>query len=257
VTASLTYHDVGPADQLEHIGRPGPLSGRYKLDLDAFEKHLHAIAAVGVEVGLLTNGTAEPQAALTFDDGGSRAPLIAERLEARGWRGHFFVTTSAMGTPGFMTAEEIEELARRGHVVGSHSHTHPLHMGRLPEAEIEREWQLSREILSNLLGAPPPIASVPGGYMNASVARAAVTAGISLLMTSTPTPRTRHHDGLRVLGRYTIWNSTSPRRAAAYLQGPGISRAWLWTIWTARSAAKRLSPGVYETLRRRRAGERA
>ena len=109
-------------------------------------------------------------------------------------------------------------------------------MGRLPEPEIEREWQLSCEILGDLLGAHPSIASVPGGYMSASVARAAASAGLSLLMTSTPTPRTRRHDGLRVLGRYTIWSSTSPRRAAAYLTGPGLSRAWLWAVWTAPAA---------------------
>ena len=82
-------------------------------------------------VGLVLPGARRPRVALTFDDGGASALDIAGMLERRGWRGHFFVTTSRIGEPGFVGPDAVRELAERGHDVGSHSHTHPTYMGNL------------------------------------------------------------------------------------------------------------------------------
>jgi peptidoglycan/xylan/chitin deacetylase (PgdA/CDA1 family) len=252
MTFSLIYHDVALPEERESVGFPGPLAARYKLDPSEFERHLKAIAATGKRVGLMT-ATPAPTAVITFDDGGASALLAADMLERRGFKGHFFIATGRIGTPGFLDAAGVSELALRGHGVGSHSHTHPTYMGRLEREEILEEWNRSREALTELLGAPPAAASVPGGFLSRNVISAAAEAGFELLMTSEPVARLRRHDGLTVAGRYTIWSTTPAAIAAAYARGASLPRARLWLEWNAKKQAKRVSPKAYQSLRRLRA----
>ena len=56
---TLTYHDVGcRKQQREEVGFPGPLAARYKLEPDAFEAQLDALAATGLRVSTLDAGAA-------------------------------------------------------------------------------------------------------------------------------------------------------------------------------------------------------
>jgi len=245
------YHDIAPPEQRDEVGFPGALAGRYKLDPDHFREHLDAVARSGVEIGLVAEGAASPPAAISFDDGGRSAMEAADELERRGWRGHFFVTTGRIGSPGFLDEDGVRELARRGHSVGSHSVSHPTYMGRLPRAELDREWRDSRERLGELLGEPPLVASLPGGFLSRSVIEAAAAAGYGVLMTSEPRSAVRRHDGLRVLGRYTMRATTPASRAAAYVRGAQSAHARAWLAWNAKQRAKRLSPTAFEGLRRR------
>ena len=246
------YHDIASKAGREGVGFPGPLAARYKLEPEAFEAHLDALAATGLLVGTLDAGGSAPALAVTFDDGGASAPLAAAALERRGWRGQFFVTSSRIGTPGFMSAEELRELDRRGHLIGSHSHTHPTYMGRLTRAELDEEWARSRAVIGELLGSAPRTASVPGGYLSGAVIAAAAAAGYELLFTSEPTARVAH-PGLELRGRYTIWATTPARAAAAYAQGRRLACGRLWLEWNAKKLAKRASPAAYQVLRRIRA----
>jgi peptidoglycan/xylan/chitin deacetylase (PgdA/CDA1 family) len=248
VTAALIYHDIAPIGAQDEYGFPGPVAARYKLEPARFEEHLDAIASLRVSVGLIGD---RPQAALTFDDGGASALGAAEALERRGWRGHFFVTTGRVGTPGFLSADEVRELSRRGHDVGSHSDSHPTYMGSLSRAELATEWRRSREVLGEILGTPPQSAAVPGGFLSEAVIGEAAGAGYRVLMTSQPSVRPRDHDGLQVHGRFTIWAATAPARAAAYARGDLPARAEMWLAWQTKTVSKRLSPAVYEYLRRR------
>ena len=249
---TLSYHDIAARAQRDEVGFPGPLAARYKLEPDLFEAHLDALRATGL--ALAADGIArdQPQVLLTFDDGGSSALLIANALERRGWRGHFFVTTGRIASPGFLDDEQVRELASRGHVVGSHSDSHPTYMGRLSRSELDREWRVSREVLGELLGAAPASASVPGGFLSREVIAAAASAGYERLFTSEPTARVRRA-GLEVRGRYTIWSSTPPRVAAAYASGRPLPCARLWLEWNAKKLAKTASPAAYQALRRVRA----
>jgi peptidoglycan/xylan/chitin deacetylase (PgdA/CDA1 family) len=253
---TLMYHDIAPREQRDAAGFPGPLAARYKLEPEAFEAHLDAVAATGLTVGTLAGaaGGADgaPAVALTFDDGGASAPLAAEALERRGWRGQFFVTSSRIGTPGFMTADQLRELSAHGHVIGSHSHTHPTYMGRLTRSQLDEEWTRSRDALAEALGEPPRTASVPGGFLSPAVIAAAAGAGYELLFTSEPSARVLRR-GLEVRGRYTIWASTPASMAAAYAEGDRLACGRLWLEWNAKKLAKRVSPPVYQALRRVRA----
>jgi peptidoglycan/xylan/chitin deacetylase (PgdA/CDA1 family) len=246
VTIALIYHDVARPAEFERCGFSGPAAARYKLDPDRFEAHLAAIAATAVPVGLIHDAA---PAALTFDDGGASAMGIADALERRGWKGHFFVTTGRIGTPGFLAADEVRELARRGHVVGSHSHSHPTYMGALGRDRLAEEWRLSRELLREILGYPPDVAAVPGGFLSAEVIAEAAGAGYGMLLTSQPSSRATRHGAMLVHGRFTVWSATSPGRAAAYIRGDRLARLSLWFAWQAKTAPKRLSPRTYEMLR--------
>ncbi|HEX3911685.1 MAG TPA: polysaccharide deacetylase family protein [Solirubrobacteraceae bacterium] len=254
---TLMYHDIAGHDAREAVGFQGQLAARYKLTPSDFDAHLDAVAATGLEVRPLDAGEPAPAVAITFDDGGASAPLAAEALERHGWRGQFFVTSSRVDTPGFMSSEQVRELAARGHLIGSHSHSHPTYMGKLTRAELDEEWTRSRALLGELLGSPPRTASVPGGFLSAEVIASAGAAGYELLFTSEPTakPLQEKLSGslLEVRGRYTIWASTPASVAAAYARGSRLACGRLWLEWNAKKLAKSASPAAYQLLRRVRA----
>ena len=252
MTVSLMYHDIAAPAQRDSVGFPGPLAARYKLAPEAFESHLDALGACGARPGVVAGGSLPP-AALTFDDGGASALAAAAALERRGWRGHFFVTTGRIGSPGFLDVAGVRELSERGHVVGSHSHDHPAYMGRLTAEDVLLQWTRSRDVLAEALGDPPRIASVPGGHVSEAVIDGAARAGYEVLMTSDPTTRVRRRGGLLVLGRYGIWSTTPARQAARYVSGSPVARGRLWLEWKVKSASKDVSPELYERLRRVRA----
>jgi peptidoglycan/xylan/chitin deacetylase (PgdA/CDA1 family) len=250
---TLMYHDIAPRAEREAIGFPGPLAARYKLEPAAFEAHLDAVAATGLEVRALDAGEPPPDVAVTFDDGGASAPLAAAALERHGWRGQFFITSARIDTPGFLSSAQLLELHARGHLIGSHSHTHPTYMGRLTRAELDEEWSRSRSVIGELLGSAPRTASVPGGYLSGEVISSAAAAGYQLLFTSEPTAHLADR-ALAVRGRYTIWDTTPASVAAAYARGERLACGRLWLEWNAKKLAKRVSPAVYQRLRRVRAG---
>ena len=249
-TFALIYHDVVEADRREEAGFPGPLAARYKLTPEHFERHLHAIGQTGRTVGLAAD---DPDCAITFDDGGASALLAAEMLERHGWRGHFFITTGRVGTPGFLDGDGVRELAARGHEVGGHSHTHPTFMGKLDRPTIATEWATCREALTEILGSPPPTASVPGGFTTRAVVEEAERAGFGLLMTSEPSQRPPRAAVMTTMGRYTIWSTTSEAQAAGYAAGSKLARGRLWLEWNAKGLVKKAAPGIYQAGRRLRA----
>ena len=254
LTFALIYHDVADRPEVDGVGFPGPVANVYKLGRDRFRAHLEAIASAGLSCGLLSPHITTM---LTFDDGGASSPWIATELERHGWRGTFFVITSRIGTAGFMDADGVRELARRGHAIGSHSHTHPAYMARLPPGTVAEEWRTSRECLTDVLGAPPRTAAVPGGSVSAAVTAGAAAAGYEYLFTSTPRARAEICAGVTVVGRNTIWAKDSPELAVALARGDRGPRARRWLSWQTKCAVKRVGPGAYEALRTVRAGRRS
>jgi peptidoglycan/xylan/chitin deacetylase (PgdA/CDA1 family) len=251
-TIVLLYHDVVKSNERDEVGFPGPLAARYKLEPPAFESHLDAIARTGRSVGLISQDE-PPEVVITFDDGGSSALAAAAALEARGWKGMFFVTTSRIGSKGFLTEAEVRTLDSRGHIVGSHSHTHPTYMGRLSAPQLQQEWRESRAVLRDVLGKPPDTASVPGGFLSPEVIREAAAAGYRVLMTSEPRAGSRLLDGITAYGRHAVWSTTPARQAAAYASGERAARLRLWLEWKAKDVVKRGNPSAYQALRRLRA----
>ena len=248
---TLLYHDVVEAGRYGDSGFDAGDADIYKLTRTAFAAHLAQLATMGTSPQLAPFA---PSAGwmITFDDGGASAlDVIAPALEARGWRGHFFMTTGWLGESAFLSEDGLRELEARGHVVGSHSHTHPLAMASLSRTELLREWRESSEMLAGVLGKRPSVASIPGGAYSRTVAETAGEAGVRVLFTSEPTARVWQVGPVTCYGRYTVQHRTPPDTAVAYATGRGIAGVRQRLAWDGKKIVKAACGPAYRELRRR------
>ena len=255
---ALIYHDVlvdgGPDDS----GFAGADALSYKLTETQFHRHLDLIAAilhVGAPVCLSdpsADTTVGGAVVLTFDDGGASAPTrILPALRQRNWRAHFFVTTDFIGARGFVTPQGLRELQAAGHVVGSHSASHPLRMSSLSHEAMCREWGDSRARLEDLLSAPVTAASVPGGYYSRAVATAAAQSGIRMLFTSEPRRSVRTVDGMAVVGRFSVTRRTPDADVVSLASGRHAAALRQRLAWGTKKVAKRLGGEAWLAARRK------
>ena len=224
--ASFAYHEVTDDATASGFQRPGALP--YKLGCGAFREHLDRFAAAPCAPTLARDiewSRPGRHLLLTFDDGGKSALHAGDELCRRGWRGHFFIVTSRIGDRTFLDASEIRYLKSCGHVIGSHSHTHPDIFREESVAKMAEEWLVSCDTLAALLGSPCDIASVPGGDISPAVLQSAPVAGLRYLFTSEPWLRPRMVDACRVLGRFAPKTSTTPGRVQELAQFRGWGRA--------------------------------
>jgi peptidoglycan/xylan/chitin deacetylase (PgdA/CDA1 family) len=253
---TLEYHDVVVGDDYDSTGFAGAGPASYKLTLAHFEEHLAAIATRGLRAGRVTDWLAQPRGPrplfLTFDDGGSSAHgCIADALERHGWRGHFFVTAGKIGAPTFLSAADMRDLHARGHVIGSHSWSHPKMMGALPREQVAQEWHRSVAAIQDALGAPCATASVPGGFYRPYLASEAAVAGIRALFTSNPSTLCAQVGDCHVLGRYTLRQWSNSGTAAEIAAGAILPRVSQWMLYTTLTAMRSLLGDNYTRLRQK------
>jgi peptidoglycan/xylan/chitin deacetylase (PgdA/CDA1 family) len=249
---SLAYHDVtdGLNAGLEAY------KALYKLGRKEFHNHIlsvqqHVPQAAVRSIDHFCSWGQEVPVFLTFDDGELGAyTCVADELEQYGWRGHFFITTDWIGRAGFLDRTQIRELRSRGHVIGSHSCSHPPRMSHLSWDQLTREWSESSSILSDILGEQVRVASVPDGFYARKVGKAAAAAGIEVLFTSEATAATSVLDGCLILGRYFIQRHTLPSASGAIAAGK-IWPRWRQTVlWEAKRGVKALTGESYFGIRR-------
>ena len=251
------YHDVTPAGNEDASGFSGGESAHYKLTPSQFQDHLQALrcrAGVKPATVQVLEAPHDRSLLLTFDDGGASALAIADSLDAVGWKGHFFVTTAYVGRPGFLAAREIRELRSRGHLVGSHTCTHPLRMARCSQHRLFEEWSRSLSTLGDILGERVTIASVPGGDHSNAVADQAAAAGVRVLFTSRPTARLKRRGGLLLVGRFAVRRSTTADVAASVAAGAIVPRLAQLLAWDAKAFLKVFAGPAYRRLRVSRLG---
>jgi len=253
---SLNYHDVITPGDPEPTGRVVPGAWRYNLEQSEFVRHLAAIAAGCVRTPVTVADIAKVRdndrpVLFTFDDGGISAyRCIGDLLEKFGWRGNFFISTNEIGKPGFVGPKQICALRKRGHVIGSHSCSHPERMSQCSWAQLVEEWATSIRILSDILGEQVCFASVPGGYYSRRVAEAAALAGIKVLFNSEPVASCRYVDGCMVLGRYTVYRGTPASAVAAMAAGRKLPRLRQLVFWKCKELAKRIGGEAYLRIRK-------
>ena len=155
---SLLFHDVFVSDPAES-GFNSPAADRYKLSVAELDAQLEGLSrrdeadeAASADLSAIAR-SAEADARLTFDDGGvSFYRVVADKLEAQGLYAYCFVTTDFIGRPGFLTDSQIRDLDARGHVIGTHSASHPARFSALDSQDMLREWITSRRRLEDVLG---------------------------------------------------------------------------------------------------------
>jgi hypothetical protein len=252
---ALIYHDVTQPGAGATSGRRGAGPAMYKLDCNRFEAHLNALA----EVPIARRGTWSPglddaagePVLLTFDDGGiSAATEIAPRLERHGWRGHFFVTTRDIGTPGYLDRAAIRDLATAGHVIGSHSASHPDLFAALPGNAQAAEWHESLSVLGDILGTAVRVASVPGGLYDPQVGRIAAEAGLAGLFNSEPTVKSLRCGDCVILGRFSIMQRTEAGEVGQIVNASALRRERHAALWAVKKAVRRVGGERYLRFRR-------
>ena len=101
-----------------------------------------------------------PRVALTFDDGpGPDTPAVLDALDAAGARATFFV----LGRHAEQAPDTVREIARRGHLVALHGHTHrKLHLAG--PATVAAEIERGRAAIRAAGVEPAPFFRAPHGF---------------------------------------------------------------------------------------------
>lgn len=166
----LLYHFVGR----ETLEREGHSISRFNVTAADFEAQLlllkrldyHPVTVGEIAAALEGKATLpERPIALTFDDGWREQYDVAFPLLQRyGMRATFFVSTSFVGYPRFMTWEELAEMRDAGMEIASHGRKH-VNLADADDPEAWREIARSREILEEKLGVSAVSFAYPfGGY---------------------------------------------------------------------------------------------
>jgi peptidoglycan/xylan/chitin deacetylase (PgdA/CDA1 family) len=115
---------------------------------------------------------------ITFDDGISTQYREAYPvLKANNQKAVFFIVTSVIGTSGYMTLSQIQELQRSGvGEIGSHTVTHP-RLTTITTEQLNTELRDSRSYLEAIMMEPVTAIAYPNGAYNQSVIDAETNAG--------------------------------------------------------------------------------
>lgn len=248
------YHDVVEALNADESGFTAGAASSYKVDADLFREHLDAtmerLGPFSAEPAEANLGRPTSALLLTFDDGGvSAATRVADMLEARGLRGLFFVTTDLIGAHGFLTDTQIRNLRSRGHVIGSHTRSHPKQMSGMSRQEIRAEWRESIATLRDVLGEPVNCASVPNGAYSLAVGEEAAAAGITFLFTSEPTRSRPRVGGCTLVGRFCVRSWSRASWVASVAAGDTLTCRAAWFSWATKAVVRKLSHSGYVWLR--------
>jgi len=234
MSAVLMYHDIVTKND-KSSGFQNKNAFQYKVEESAFEEQVKALQ--GKEV------------VFTFDDGGeSFLTKAAPLLEQYGFKGVFFISTKYIGTHGFLTTEQVKELSERGHVVGSHSHTHPEIFTKLSKEEIHEEWQKSFEILKDILGKKDLPMSIPNGYASKTIMEEAIKCGFTDIYTSQPTTKINLFQKHNVIGRYVVYDNTTTEDVLRIVTSKGVKMKMAMK-WQMLNVVKGVLGASYDTIK--------
>lgn len=218
---TFLYHEVVDDPSESGFQRKSALPYKHKVqeyydNIDIIVKNSNNITTIN------DLGGEEEVTLITFDDGGKSAMLAADYLEQNSIRGHFFITTSLIGDKFFLSEDQILELHKRGHIIGSHSHTHPNVFKSLSLKEMQHEWSESKAILERILGTEVTSCSIPGGDANRDAYISAKECGYKYIFDSEPIVKERKVDDALVLGRICPKTGTDYKQIKLYCSFKGI-----------------------------------
>lgn len=164
----LLYHRIGVS----------PTNNQYYMAPEKFEEQMkllhdweYTVIPVALLVKAIEDGAELPPrpVMITFDDGDisvySEAFPIMQKY---GLTGVVYIVGNYMGTEGYMSAEQIKELAAAGWEVGSHSRSHR-DLSRLAPEVQRMEIVEARKVLQEATGAPVLSFAYPFGIASTAV----------------------------------------------------------------------------------------
>ena len=163
---NFTFHGIGPAPTwLKTSERPVWVSqADFCSALDAINRR--------------------DRAEVTFDDGNSSDTTIAlPALLERGMSGRFFVVAGRVGSPGYLSADDLEALHDAGMQIGVHGMRHRSWRG-LADDDLQEEVFESRRHLEAHVGERLTTAACPFGAYDRRVLGALRRAGFTRVFSS-------------------------------------------------------------------------
>ena len=173
----LNYHRVDDKGGRDfYTVSPSMLAEHFR---EIREKHKQVVGTSE----LLTAGSDTGMVMLNFDDGTvDHAHHVFPLLQSEGMRAVFFISTSKIDSPGYLTRAQVSELAAAGHDIECHGHSHR-RMDHMKADKLDEELEHSTALIQEWTGIAPRILAPPGGYFNQSVREAARNHGMAHLRT--------------------------------------------------------------------------
>lgn len=208
---TLMFHHVGEAP-------PGADETRTGLTVSAadFEAMMSYLKQAGYQpvsqtqlFKSLFQGTDLPPqpVLLTFDDGYlDNYEVAAPILEKYGFTATMNVVTDKVGTPEYISWEQVTALEERGMDIGSHTCSHP-DLTTLSAADLRHELFDSAAAIQSHLGHPVYWLCYPAGEYDDDVTRYARDAGYLLALTTEPGEQ-QSSDAPYAIMRYRVRNDT-------------------------------------------------
>jgi len=220
-TLSLLYHEITDEPLFTGFQRKKAFSYKHSKSqffdhLKIFEKNIELFSDI-IHIDFTSESIL-----ITFDDGGKSNVFAANELEKIGIRGHFFIVTSLIGRKGFLSADEILDLHKQGHVIGSHSHTHPNVFNSLDRDEMMYEWSKSKQILEDIVQEKIVCCSIPGGDSNIDAFQTAGEIGYDYVFSSDPSFYPIQLDSTTVIGRVGLKKGDSLKKVQRIMNYKGI-----------------------------------
>jgi len=245
----LMYHELELPGRKFCQSEPGYV--RYILSLDTFRAQLECMresALRGLNVSQALRYPAEPSVCITFDDG-CETDLIAAAplLREFGFNATFYLAAGFLGTPGYLTANQVRELDSQGFEIGCHSMTHP-YLSDLPEPELKREIVDAKLHIEQIVSHPIDHFSCPGGRFNRRTLEMARRAGFRTVSNSlfhANTSRTSPYH----LGRVAMLREMPLAEFAATCRSQGLWKKRLQHR-VRRGVQRMLGNGIYDRLRK-------
>lgn len=244
----LMYHE------LELPGRPlcqsEPGYVRYIISDATFRSQMEWLTSAGMRgmsVSEALTFPPEPGVAITFDDGCETDRLTAAPLlREAGFGATFYITVGFMKNRGYLSPQQVRELADLGFEVGCHSMTHP-YLSDLSLEALRRELVEPKDRLEQMTGRAVDHFSCPGGRWDQRVAQVAREAGYKSVATSRNSANSQETDPFS-LGRVAVLRNTDLIDFQGICRGKGLWRLQLQDL--ARSTAKRvMGNSGYDRLR--------
>ena len=130
MNVNLMYHNIKLTKEL--------LLSDYDVSLEQLAHDIKCVQASDIK-----------EVNFTFDDGQDGSLLAAKLLSQHQIRGIFFIISNKIGSNGYLSEDDIKNIHQMGHVIGSHSHTHPM-FNKLSDDEVIFQLKKSKDILENI-----------------------------------------------------------------------------------------------------------
>ncbi len=200
----LMYHHVSAES-------PGPLTvtpENFQLQMNYLKQHHYrVIGADELVVSKKNHPTPKKNVMITLDDGYednyTNALPILERC---GVKATFFVVADWVGKPGYMSWDQIRDLQRRGHSIGSHTVTHPM-LTEIGIAQAKQEIFSSKQLIESALGTPVQTFCYPTGRFNAPLEEMVKQAGYEAAFVTAP-GRSHSNSDVFALKRIRVTDSS-------------------------------------------------